>query len=152
MSVACQLITRPTQPTLAIRTRTAVQDIPSVLGQTFGAIGAYLGKLGEPPACAPFVAYYNMDMQDLDIEIGFPVARSLPGEGNIEASEMPAGDYGACTHVGPFDKMEPTYKALTEFIAQQGRQPTGVAYEVYLSDPSIVPMEELQTQILFPLK
>ena len=152
MSVECQIITRPIQPTLAIRTRAAVQDLPSVLGQTFSAIGAYLGKLGEPPAGAPFVAYYNLDMQDLDIEIGFPVARQLPGEGEIQASEMAAGDYGVCTHVGPFDTMKPTYKALHDYIDQQGRQATGVAYEVYLSDPAEVPMEELQTQILFPLK
>lgn len=151
MSVECQLITRPTQPTLAIRTRTAVQDLPSLLGQAFGAIGAYLGKLGEEPAGTPFVAYYNLDMQDLDIEIGFPVHRELPGEGNIEPSEMPAGDYGTCIHVGPYDTMEPTYDALNAFIAQQGREVTGVVYEVYFSDPD-TPPEQIKTQILFPLK
>jgi effector-binding domain-containing protein len=152
MSVECQVITRPVQPTLSIRTRAAVQDIPSVLGQTYGAIGAYLGKLGEHPAGPPFVAYYNMDMQDLDLEIGFPVTHQLPGEGNIQACEMAAGDYGVCIHVGPYGTMEPTYQTLAEYITQQGREANGTAYEVYIDDPAIVPMEEMQTQILFPLK
>lgn len=151
MSVECQIIERPVQPTLSVRTRTAVENMPTLLGQTFGAIGAYLEKLGEQPADAPFVAFYNLDMQDLDIEIGFPVTSPLPGEGNIEASEIPAGDYGTCIHIGPYDTMEPTYDALNAYITKQGREVTGICYEVYYSGPEVSP-EEIKTQILFPLK
>jgi effector-binding domain-containing protein len=37
-------------------------------------------------------------------------------------------------------------------MEENGYQPTGVAYEVYLNDPDETPPEELQTQIAFPLK
>ena len=74
MSYKCELNEQATQPALSIRTRTPVQDIPQVLGKAYGAIAQYLGELGEQPVGPPFAAYYNMDMQNLDIEIGFPAA------------------------------------------------------------------------------
>ena len=80
MLYQCELLDRSAQPTLVIRTRTAVQNLPQVLGQAYGAILQYAGSLGVQPCGAPFVAYHNMDMQDLDIEIGFPFAQALTGQ------------------------------------------------------------------------
>ena len=72
-----ELRERQSQPTLVIRTRSAVQDMPQVLGQAWGAIMHYAGQKGLQPSGPPFVAYHNMDMQDLDLEIGFPFAKKL---------------------------------------------------------------------------
>jgi effector-binding domain-containing protein len=108
--------------------------------------------MGEPPVGAPFVAYYNMDMQALDVEIGIPVARALPGKDTIYAGEIPAGKYATCVHTGPYDAAGAAYTALTQFVMENGYEATGVAYEVYLNDPSNTPPEGLMTQILFPLK
>ncbi len=71
---ACEVKERAAQPALAVRTRTAVQGLPQVMGDALGAVMAYLGELGEHPAGPPYTAYYNMDMQDLDVEIGCPRA------------------------------------------------------------------------------
>jgi len=68
-----------------------LETMAQVLGKAYGAIAQYLGELGEQPAGPPFVAYYNMDMQALDVEIGFPVSRKLSGKGDIQASEIPGG-------------------------------------------------------------
>lgn len=152
MSYTCELIDRPAQPTLSIRTHTAVQNLPATLGPAWGTIAQHLSQLGHAPTGAPFVAYYNMDMENLDIEIGFPVAKKLAGQGNIQASEIPAGKAGTCLYTGPYDKMVPAYEALTQWMKAKGYEPTGVAYEVYLNDPQQVPPEALQTQIMFPLK
>ncbi len=152
MDYKCELKERAVQPTLAIRTRSAVQDLSQVLGQSYGAIMQYMCELDEQPAGAPFVAYYNMDMQDLDIEIGFPVAKKLAGKGNIQASEIPAGKFATCMHIGPYDQVEAAYNALMKWIEENGYEAAGVAYETYLNDPSETPPEQLQTLIMFPLK
>jgi effector-binding domain-containing protein len=141
----------PAQPTLTIRTRTAVQNLPQLMGQSFGAIAGYLGELGQAPAGAPFAAYYNMDMQDLDIEIGFPVASKLPGRGEILAGEIPAGKFATSLHTGPYDQCGPVYEALTQWVAEHHYEANGVAYEYYLNDPTETPPEELKMQIIFPL-
>jgi effector-binding domain-containing protein len=151
MSFPCQIVIRPAQPVMSVRTRSAVKDLPRVIGAVYGQIMSYLTELGEPPCGEPFVAYYNLDMQDLDLEIGFPVNRSLPGKDAIQASEMPAGDYAACLYTGPYEKMEPAYNALQEHIHGHGRHASGAAYEFYLNSPDQVPMEQLQTRILMPL-
>ena len=152
MSYNCKIEEKPVQPVLSIRTRSAVQDLPEVFGRCYGAIAQYLGELGETPGGAPFAGYYNMDMQDLDIEIGFPVSRPLEGKGEIQTGSIPAGKMATCLHIGPYKEVEPAYNALIEFIAQNKYESTGVAYEIYLNDPAETPEEELQTQIVFPLK
>lgn len=152
MSYSCEIREQTAQATLAIRTRSAVERLPEVFGQSIGAIFAYLGELGEGPAGVPYAAYYNMDMQDLDIEIGLPVTRVLPGRGTIQPSQLPGGKAATYLHTGPYNELGAAYDALNQFILDQGLQATGVAYEIYLGDPSQTPPQELQTLILFPLK
>lgn len=152
MSYQCEVREQPVQPTLSIRTRTPVQALAQVLGRVYGTIAQYLGELGEHPAGAPFTAYYNMDMQDLDVEIGLPVSRRLPGKDDIQASEIAQGKVATCLYVGPYSDIGSAYSALSEWITQNGYQATGLAYEMYLDDPTQTPPQELKTQIVFPLK
>ncbi|MEW5720807.1 MAG: GyrI-like domain-containing protein, partial [Chloroflexota bacterium] len=151
MSYNCELKQQPAQPALTVRTRAAVQDLPQLFGKTYGAIMQYLGELGEQPAGMPFAAYYNMDMQNLDIEIGFPVARKFPGKGEIRAGEFPGGKLASVLHIGPYDQCAPAYDALTQWVKDHGYEATGVAYEIYFSDPN-TPPQEIKTEIVFPLK
>jgi effector-binding domain-containing protein len=92
-----------------------------------------------------------MDMQDLDLEIGFPVANKIAGKDDIQAGELPT-KIAICDHVGPYSDLAPAYEALSEWIKQNGYEATGVAYEMYLSDPDETPAAELMTQIVFPLR
>ncbi|MBI5300911.1 MAG: GyrI-like domain-containing protein [Chloroflexi bacterium] len=151
MTYQCELKEQSAQPALSIRTHAAVQDLPQVLGKAYSAIMQYLGEVGEQPAGMPFAAYYNMDMQNLDIEAGFPVARKIAGKGEIQASEFPGGKLASTVHIGPYEQMAPAYKALTQWIKANGYEATGVAYEVYFSEPE-TPPQEIKTEIVFPLK
>lgn len=140
------------QPAISIRTRSAVGDLPQVLGTAFEAIMKYLGEINAAPAGAPFVAYYNMDMQDLDIEIGFPVAAKLTGKDEMQASEIPAGKRLSCMYKGPYSQMEATYNAIMEWIAANGHTWIGVSYEIYYNSPVDTPESELLTEIVLMLK
>ena len=151
MQYDCQIREVAAQPTLSMRTRTPVQGVPGFLGKAYAAIGAYLAELKVEPAMPVYAAYYNMDMQDMDVEAGFGVAKAVPGRGEIAAGEIPGGRQAYCLHVGPYDQVAAAYEALGRFMAEQGLQPTGVAYEYYLNDPStpgVVP----ETEVVFPLR
>jgi len=148
----CKLSQREPQATLAIRTRAPVQALPLVIGEAYAAIAQYLQELGEPMTGAPYAAYFNMDMQDLDIELGFPTAKALPEKDNIHPSEIPGGKFATCVHVGPYGDVEPTYNTLFEWMKSHTYQWSGVAYEFYLNDPDETPPEKLQTQIFLPVK
>ncbi len=141
-----------TRLTLAIRTRSPVQNLPKVLGQSYGAIMKYLGQLGESPTGHPFVIYYNLDMQDLDIEIGFPVSKKFPDKESVKSSEIPSGKYASTVHIGPYSEMEATYNALNQWLQEKGHEIKDFAIELYYNDPNEVGWENTQTEIQIPLK
>lgn len=146
-----ELIEQKEQPVLSVRTRTPVGNLTAVLGKAYGAIFTYLGQMGENPVGAPFVAYFNMDMQDLDVEIGIPVSKPIPGKGEVKQSSIPAGKQASCVYKGPYAEIGPAYDALTKWIADSKQIPAGVCYEFYLNSPGEVPDSELLTKIVFLL-
>ncbi|TCO77378.1 GyrI-like domain-containing protein [Marinisporobacter balticus] len=152
MDYKFELTDQSVQPVLSIRTRTAVGNLPNECGKAYGAIMQYLNEMGEKPADVPFIAYYNMDMEDLDIELGFPISKPLAGKGEIKLSEIPAGKQVACMYKGPYKEMEPVYNAMMQWISENGYSPTGVAYEFYYNSPMDVPETELLTKVVFPIK
>ena len=152
MTYKCDIQEQHAMPTLALRTRTSLEKLPDAIGQGFGAVIGYLGKIGKQPAGAPYVAYHNMDFADLDVEIGFPVAKKLPGEGAIKASQIPGGKMGTCFYTGPYPEMSVAYEALKKMLAEKGLEGTGICYEIYYNSPMDTEPSKLQTLILFPLK
>lgn len=152
MFTECEVIEQSPQPVLSIRTRTVVQNLPQLIGEAYGKIAQYLYELGAQPAGEPFVGYFNLDMQDLDVEIGFPVAAELPGKGEIQSSEFPGGKHAQCVYTGPYQEMAPAYDAMNAWLQEHHYEVTGVSYEFYLNSPQEVPLEQLQTKIMFPLK
>lgn len=152
MDYKCEIKDLPEQPVVSIHTRSSVVSLPKVLGKAFGQLEARMKELGEEPAGAPFVAYYNMNMLNLDIEIGFPVKKLLESNSEIKASTQPAGKYAMTLHQGPYGKIRPAYNALKKKVNEEGLQATGVAYEYYLNDPNNTKQNDLLTQVVFPLK
>jgi effector-binding domain-containing protein len=152
MTYPCEMSEQSARPTLSIRTRAPARKLPELLGSGYMKIAQYLAELGEAPMGPPFVAYYNMDMEDLDIEFGFEVGKALPGKEEIQAAEIPAGKQASCMYTGPYPQMGGAYEALTAWVRENGYEPSGAAFEFYLNSPENTPPENLQTQIVFPLK
>lgn len=149
----CEIKRQAAQPTMAVRTRTAMQDLPNVLGKLFCDIAAAIGEQGQQPMGPPYVAYFNMDVQALEIEVGFPVQKKLQPKGEVRPGAMPEGDVATCVYTGPYgEEMRPAYEAIMKLAADRKKTPTGVAYEIYFNSPEDTPPEKLQTQILMPLK
>jgi effector-binding domain-containing protein len=112
----------------------------------------YLNEMGVQATGAPFVGYFNMDMQDLDIEVGFPVAEALVEKGEIKPGIIPAGKQLSCLYQGPYNQIEPAYNAIMDYAAANNYALTGVCYEFYLNDPADTPENELLTKIVMLAK
>ncbi len=152
MNEQFQIIDAAEQPVLAIRTITSVSNLPHEIGKAYGAIAAYMQELGEEPKEAPYTAYFNMDMENLDVEMGFPVSKPYPAKGDVKPGVVPAGKQASAMYKGPYSKMESVYTALTDWVAQQGYEPSGICYEYYFNAPGEVSDDELLTKIVFLLK
>ncbi|KUO70499.1 MAG: transcriptional regulator [Clostridia bacterium BRH_c25] len=152
MDYKIELKEQGVQSVLSIRKIISVEKLPQEIGKAYGSIIQYLNELREQPAEAPFTAYYNLDMEHLDVEMGFPVSKQLVGKEEIKAGEIPAGKYAECTYKGPYAGMAPVYDAINQWIGEKGYAATGTAYEVYYNSPEEVPESELLTKIMLPLK
>lgn len=51
----------------------------------------YLTKLGENPVGPAFAGYHNMDMEDLDVEMGFPLENKVESADDLIVKEIPGG-------------------------------------------------------------
>jgi effector-binding domain-containing protein len=141
----------PLQPVLAVRRQTSLAELPQIIGETYHQIMTYLATLGELPAYAPYTAYYNMDMANLDVALGFPVSHPLAGQGPIMATEMPAGQYVVHLYKGPYSELGSVYEQLMAWITQQKLEPEGIFYEFYMTGPE-TPASEMLTEIRIPVR
>lgn len=146
-----EVVERKFQPTLCVRTLTSVEKLPELIGKCYQRIMDYMGQMGEEADGAPYVAYFNMDMQNMDVEIGFPVDKVLPGMDDISPGELPMGDVVTAMYKGPYGEMVSAYNEINAWIASHGYKPVGPAYEVYYNSPADVPESELLTRIEFPV-
>ncbi|PKG99329.1 GyrI-like domain-containing protein [Paraglaciecola sp. MB-3u-78] len=147
MSIKCELAELVPQPSLSIRVITSAQDLPDVFAKGLSEIMQYLQEFKQQNAGHPYATYYNFDARNLDVEFGIPILRRFSGRDNIQASQTPGGKAITCLHVGPYSEIEPYYRALVEWIKDNGYKASGIAYEVYLNDPKSTQSEKLQTQI-----
>jgi effector-binding domain-containing protein len=144
---ACELRELTTAPALTIRTHTSMSRIKELFDEGYHEIVELLETEGRCPSGQPFARYYNMDMEDLDVEFGFPVDSAAVGKGRIARSETPSGKAATCLYIGPYNEIEPAYDALMKWI-EDNRLPSPVAaYEIYLNDPAKTPAEMLKTQV-----
>ncbi|MDR1701982.1 MAG: GyrI-like domain-containing protein [Sporomusaceae bacterium] len=146
-----EILEKEAQPAISIRTRSQAAKLPQVIGEGYGKLAAYLKESGKFLADAPYVAYHNMDMQDLDVEMAFPLAAPLPGTGDIQATSTPKGKLVICMYRGPYHKIEPTYHEMIQWITGNALQPVGSSYEYYWNSPTNVPEDDLLTLLAMPV-
>ncbi|MDR0373911.1 MAG: GyrI-like domain-containing protein [Nitrososphaerota archaeon] len=146
-----EVLSKREQPVIFIRTTTSVEKLPILIGESYEKMGAYLGELGAYLSDVPYVAYRNMDMQSLDVEIGFPVFMGLPEKGEIKAGTIAAGKVVFCMYRGAYSECESTYKEMEKWITDNGFTPTGMAYEHYYNSPRDFPETEMLTMIVMPI-
>lgn len=138
--------------TAMVRLITPAGELPNVIGGAYGEIAAYMENKGMAFAGPPFVIYHNMDMEALDVEIGFPVARVIEGEGRVKPGKIQGGRVASAMHTGPYETLENTYTELMDFVKEKGLTACEWMYETYLNSPEDTAIEDLKTEIFFPLK
>ena len=152
MSYIIQIVETEKQPVLSVRTTTSLGNMQETVGKAYRAIVDHIIQNGEEPVGPAFIAYYNMDMENLDVEIGFPVTKEMEGKGDITLKFIPAGKKATGFHKGSYGEIAPVYDKVTKYINEKGYEPTGVVYEYYYNSPEAIPESELLTKVEFLLK
>src|SRR5437667_9603765 len=94
MSSAPEIVTRPEQPYVAIRTQVTMEDLGMVVPPLSQEVFAWLGKRGTPPAGAPCWKYNVIDMAGQPgRRRGGAGARGRGGDDRVVAGVLPGGGY-----------------------------------------------------------
>ena len=143
----------PHQHTAVVHLHCRPEAISAAMGESFGKVFAAIGKAGAIPAGPVFARYFDFGREDVDFECGAVVAAPLPGDGEVQAGELGGGEAAVGVHTGPYDTLHETYSAMRAWIAGQGRAPSTVMWEVYLSDPEHEPdPSKWQTEVYWPVE
>ena len=92
---------RGEQHYVGIRTQVPMSKFKKIIPEFLDELFAWLGKQGVQPAGAPFMRYHVINMAgNMDVELGVPVTRALPGDGRIAPGVIPAGRYASLVYIG----------------------------------------------------
>jgi effector-binding domain-containing protein len=152
------------QPTLAARIQQPMAglDLASAFDRYLPAVAGRVQELGGQMAGAPFGRYHAFGPDQVDVEIGIPIAAPVEGApalasmpaGEIGASELPGGPVARTIHRGSYDGLSAAHDALHEWIHEQpGVDDAEGPWEAYVDDPTTVEEpSELRTEITWPLR
>ncbi len=138
---------RAAQPYAAIRHTVTMEDLPSVLPQSWPRVFGWLAERGMAPAGAPFIRYLKIDMPDaLVIDVGIPTAEQLEGDDGILCETMPGGRFAVMIHTGPYDGLVEANAKLQNWGDSAGvtwdgteEESWGCRMESYITDPGSEP-------------
>lgn len=150
---------RAERPYMGIRVQVPMIEMEKgVIPELLGEVMAWLETQGVAPAGSPFIRYHVINMAGMmDIEMGWPVHRALPGNGRIRAGVLPPGRYVSLVYTGILNGIKGN-KALLDWVKENGLTldrwdvENGDAfrsrYESYLTDPKDEPDQtEWETEV-----
>ncbi|TGE34739.1 transcriptional regulator [Desulfosporosinus fructosivorans] len=145
------LLEQPEQHVLSIRTTIHFNDYPNTAKQAYKKIVEYAALHGLLFSGGPFVCYHNTDLENLDVEMGFPVAKLVSGEGDIVGYTIPVQKAVSGIFLGAYTDTDPLMMGIIQWIAEHGYEQQGRIFNYYLNDDDR-PASELLTQIIVPIK
>jgi effector-binding domain-containing protein len=141
----------PAQLALVVRTSVTLTTIAERMGAAFDTLMRHARETGAQFVGPPAVLYPEMPNGEFPIAVCMPVAPGAAAGDDVALEELPAIEAATLLYQGPYDKMEPSWQRLLEWVGAAGRRPAGPLREVYLSDPDEVEAQDLLTELVVPL-
>jgi DNA-binding transcriptional MerR regulator len=143
----------PEQPALVIRDRVLMEKLPEIIPSRIDEIHGHMQTVGATFTGPPFIVCPYPDDEGLvDLETGWPVDGTFPGEGRVELATLRACTVVSYMHRGHYAELGRSYRALEAFLEREGLTRNGPAREIYPTSPQEVedPADWL-TEVQFPI-
>ncbi len=127
----------------------------SEVGKDIGDLMAYVQTEKLTQHGAPFAMYFdnpaNVKPESARYEVCIPVELEAKNRADkktgFAVKDAPGMMVAVTDHMGPYDQVAPTYQKLYHWIQENKYEAAGPMIEWYLSDPSKVKPESLQTKV-----
>lgn len=143
---------QPSYNVLSIRkTINFISEFSDFVGQSYGKISKHLENSNVMSAGEPFVCFHNMDLENLDVEAGFPIENHMEDNGEIIAKTIPSQKVVSAIDLGSYEKQDPTLEDIFNWIQKNSYEMQGEIYYHYLNDTER-PEDEYLTKMIIPIK
>ncbi|HZN39768.1 MAG TPA: GyrI-like domain-containing protein [Planctomycetota bacterium] len=148
-----QIVDRAGQPVASIRVKIKPADISGQLAILLPEVWSRIRAAGAKEAGPPFSRYHSVSDTEIDLEAGIPVKKPFEEKGRVKNSELPAGRAVTCWHIGPYEKLTDAHAGLRAHLAEKKLKARGGVWEVYWTDPGMVPdQSKWRTQLFAPIE
>jgi effector-binding domain-containing protein len=148
-----QVVEREAQPVASIRVKCKPAEISQQLATILPEVMAHLTETGGKVAGAPFSRYHTFGDTEVDLEAGIPVQQPITAKGRVQNSELPGGKVVTTWHIGPYEQLTGAYEGLHRHLTAQKLTQRGAQWEVYWTDPGMVPdPAKWRTQLFVPIE
>lgn len=137
----------------SVRVTAHMDEMGQVMGREFSRVIGVLNRQGLSPVGGAVAVYHSFTPESADMELGFPVAGQVKEEEGVAPGLLPGGRAAFTVYVGPYDQIEPAYRAIQKYAEENGLELQPVMWEKYLTDPEVEPdLSKHVTEIYWPLK
>ncbi|MDT2598724.1 GyrI-like domain-containing protein [Enterococcus hulanensis] len=142
----------PEQHLLTLRrTINFFEEYSELMGTAVENILALIEENEAQPSSGPIVCFHNIDLEALDVEIGFATPRPLEGKGEVQTQTNPIRKIALTIDRGPYEKQDPTLEELMNWLPAHGYEPAGGIYYHYLNGED-QPEDEYLTEMYMPVR
>ena len=124
-------------PTAVVKAETTRREFPTLWRPMLDEVWAFLRATPGLRTEGHNVMLYRNGAPgvELAVEVGVQVTRTFEPAGRVVPSMLPAGEAATTIHAGPVAELGEAHAAVRAWCAAQGRELTGVSWEVY-GDPA----------------
>ena len=127
-----------------------------VIGELMGVIHAPENQANYVKIVGPPITIYHdheYTEEEGDLEIAVPITGKVTiNDADIEVKNLPKRKVVSLVHKGSYETIGMAYKALLEYISEEGLETMGPMMDIYLNDPNTVEPEEILTEIQAPVR
>lgn len=152
MEIRFEMTDNDPQMTLCVRATCDVQSVSHEVGSRIGMIASYLQQAGFEAVGLPYTRYHGVVGEQIDLEAGLMIDQPIHAGDGMSVSSLPGGQAALGSYFGPYEGLVEAGDKLREWVAQQGRQISGIGWEIYVTTQGdTADSSAWQTDIYAPL-
>jgi effector-binding domain-containing protein len=137
----------------SVRVTTTPSGMREAFDEILPEVDAEILNAGSRPAGPPFAIYHSYGDDAVDMEIGIPLEDPIPTAGRVIGRELKATLAAVAWHHGPYTGLGEAHRAVTAWLAEQGKRASGPPWEVYWTGPGDDPdSSKWKTEVGYPFE
>lgn len=140
------------QYVLLLKGKSSVQNISQDMGSMYSKVYGYMDTKTINPVGPPIALYFSAPGPDWEIGVAVPAPKGTLGQDAIVSTTLPGGKMVSTMHIGPYEKLNESWNALSDWMKKNSYNPAGPGREVYLHGPSQESdPAKFRTELLWPV-